>query len=161
MPVNVSQQTLVFFACILTGIISGIFCDVLSITAKKLRFKKSAVFVQDILIWFVILAFFFTVIYKINGAVLRWYVFLGAAFGAVIYILLLRLITIKITSAVIGFVCKIIKKILIIVSFPVRRILRLLRPLAGYVQNIRKKKDIFVQKNIEKMRRIRILLKKV
>ena len=96
MPVNVNQQTIVFFACILTGMVSGIICDILGITAKKLRFNKSAFFVQDIIIWFIILAFFFTVIYKINGAVLRWYVFLGAVLlsNTVVFPIALGIVTV-------------------------------------------------------------------
>lgn len=161
MPVNVTQQTIVFFACILTGIISGIICDMLSITAKKLRFGKSAFFIQDILIWFVILAFFFTVIYKINGAVLRWYIFLGAMFGALFYLLLLRNFVVKITSAVFQVIEKILIKILRIFALPIKKFLTLFKPVGVYVQNARKKTNNFVQKNIEKLRRINILLKKI
>ena len=141
--------------------VSGIICDILGITAKKLRFNKSAFFVQDIIIWFIILAFFFTVIYKINGAVLRWYVFLGAVLGALIYMLLIRKPAVMIVSKVVDFISGIFLKIIRILLFPLKKICVLFRPLVKYVQVARKKKDNFVQKNIEKMRRIKILLKKV
>lgn len=161
MPVNVSQQTVVFFACILAGILSGIEGDFLNITAQKLRFNKSAVFIKDITFWLIILAFFFTVIYRINGAVLRWYVFLGGFFGALFYLLLIRCRTVKIISAVMDFLFKTAEKLLGVLLFPFKKICKLFAPVVGYVQIVRKKKDIFVKKNIEKLRRINILLKKV
>ncbi len=161
MPVNVNQQTLVFLMCILTGMASGIICDVLSITAKKLRFNKSAFFIQDMVIWFIILAFFFSVIYRLNGAVLRWYVFLGAALGALLYILLLRNIIVKIITEIVNFLFRIVWKILRILAFPLKKILKLLRPAFKVVQSARKKLGNFVQKNIEKLKRINILLKKI
>ena len=161
MPVNVNQQTVVFFACILTGLLSGIFCDAISIIATKLRFKKGAVFVKDILFWILTLAFFFTVIYRINGAELRWYVFLGGGFGGLVYILLLRCAAVKIISRVLGILGAIIAKILKILTYPVRLLMKLLRPLDKYVQSAQKKSRNFVQKNIEKLRRIKVLLNKV
>ena len=129
--------------------------------AKKLRFNKSAFFIQDILIWFIILAFFFTVIYRINGAVLRWYIFLGALFGAMLYILILRATTLKVSSGLIDLIFKVLRKTLKILVFPVKKILPVFKPIAKYVQNARKKIHNFVQKNIEKVRRINILLKKI
>ena len=161
MPANVSQQMVVFIACILTGLISGIVFDILSIISQKLRFKKSAVFVQDIFIWVIILSFFFSVIYEINGAILRWYIFLGAFFGSVLYILILRNFSVKIIAAVMNFLAKTLVKIATTILLPVRKILKLFKPLKKYVQIIRKKKDNFVQKNIEKLRRIKILLNKI
>lgn len=161
MPVNVNQQTIVFLMCVLTGMVSGIIWDVLSITAKKLRFNKSAFFVQDILIWGIILAFFFSVIYKINGAVLRWYVFLGAMLGAMLYILTMRNVTVKTAYFTMNFISEIVIKICKVLLFPLRKIIRLFTPVVRIVQNARKKATNFVQKNIEKIRRIKILLKKV
>ena len=161
MPVNVSQQTIVFFACILTGIMSGIIGDFLTVISSKLRFNKGAVFVKDIIFWFIAVGFFFSVIYRLSGAVLRWYVFFGAFFGVLIYILLIRRTALKIIVKIIGFSLEILRKIFKFFILPVKKIARLFKPIARYVQNVRKKKDNFVQKNIEKMRRIKILLKKV
>ena len=107
MPVNVNQQTIVFLMCVLTGMVSGIVWDTLNISAKKLRFNKGAFFVQDIFIWGIILAFFFSVIYKIDGAILRWYVLLGALLGAMLYILTMRNITVKTASFAVNFIFKI------------------------------------------------------
>ena len=161
MPVNVNQQTIVFLMCILTGMVSGIIWDVLSITAKKLRFNKSAFFVQDILIWCIILAFFFSVIYKIDGAILRWYVFLGALLGAMLYILTMRNITVKTASFAVNFIFKIIFAVCKAILLPLKKIMKLFSPILKIVQNARKKTSNFVQKNIEKIRRIKILLNKV
>lgn len=161
MPVNVSQQTVVFLACILTGIASGIIGDFLTVMSSKLRFNKGAVFVKDIVFWFVVVGFFFSVIYRLNGAVLRWYVFLGAFFGGLFYILLIRQTAVRIIVRVIGFFLKFLQKIFGFFMRPIRIICRLFKPIARYVQNIRKKMNNFVQKNIEKIRRIKILLNKI
>ena len=161
MPVNVNQQTLVFLACIITGIFSGIIFDMLSITAKKLHFGKSAVFLQDILIWCIILAFFFSIIYIINGVVLRWYIFIGALFGGLFYILVLRIYTVKTITFVINLIGAAFCRIVRILAFPLKKIARLFKPLKKYVQNLRKKKDNFVQKTVAKLRRIKILLNKI
>lgn len=161
MPVNVNQQTVVFLVCIVTGIISGMLFDLLSITAKKLHFGKSAFFIQDIFLWCTILGFFFGSIYIINGVVLRWYIFLGAIFGVLFYIITLRIFTIKTISSILGLIENIFRKIIKILSLPLAKIARLFLPLKKYVQNILKKKDKFVQKNIAKFRRIKILLKKI
>lgn len=161
MPVNVTQQTMVFLACIITGIISGQLCDVLGLIGAKLRFKKGAVFVKDILFWVATLAFFFSVIYKIDGAAMRWYVFPGGGFGAAIYILVFRDTTVKIASKMLDFLERILCAMLKILAYPVRVLLKILRPLNKYVQNARKRSENFVKKNIEKLRRIKVLLNKV
>lgn len=161
MPVNVSQQMVVFFACVLTGIASCVIGDFLTVTSQKLRFNKGAVFIKDFVFWLIVIGFFFSVIYRLSGAVLRWYVFLGAFFGVVIYILLIRCAVVRIIVKIVDVFLTVLRKILKAVTLPLKKILKLFRPLARYVQNVRKKKDNFVQKNIEKMRRIRILLKKV
>lgn len=161
MPVNVNQQTIVFLACIITGIFSGIIFDALSIFAKKLHFGKSAVFLQDILIWCIILAFFFSTIYIINGVVLRWYIFIGALFGGLFYILVLRIYTVKAIVFIINLISLVICRILGILAFPLKKAACLFKPLKRYVQNLRKKKDNFVQKTVAKLRRIKILLNKI
>ena len=125
MPVNVSQQTVVFLVCIITGILSGILFDLLSITAKKLHFGKSAFFVQDIFLWCIILAFFFGSIYMINGAVLRWYIFIGAILGGLFYILVLRIFIIKTVSCLLDFMGRVVRRIIKILAFPLKKIARL------------------------------------
>ncbi len=161
MPVNVSQQTVVFFACILTGMVSGLTGDFLAVISQKLRFNKGAVFVKDIIFWFLVVGFFFSVIYRLSGAVLRWYVFLGAFFGALLYILLIRRTAVRIIAKMVDFFLNILRKILKIFVRPLKKSVKLFKPLARYVQIVRKKKDNFVQKNIEKLRRIKILLNKI
>ena len=161
MPVNVNQQTIVFLMCALTGMASGMIWDALNIAAKKLRFNKSAFFVQDILVWGIILAFFFGVIYKINGAVLRWYVFLGTVLGAMLYILTVRSFAVRTVSFALNFIFKIISGILKVLVFPLKKVMRLFTPVLKIVQSARKKSSNFVKKNIEKIRRIKILLNKV
>ncbi len=161
MPVNVNQQTIVFLMCVLTGMASGMVCDILNITAKKLRFGKSAFFIQDILIWCIILAFFFSVIYKINGAALRWYVFFGALLGAMLYILMFRAVTVKAVMIIVELIFKIIRKIVRVLLIPVSKMRWIFKPVLKFVQNARKRVRNFVQKNIAKIRRIKILLNKV
>ena len=161
MPVNVNQQTIVFLMCVLTGMVSGIVWDTLNISAKKLRFNKGAFFVQDIFIWGIILAFFFSVLYRINGAVLRWYVFLGAFLGVMLYIFTIRKTTINTAAFLINLVSRIIVKIIKVLLFPIRKMMRLFTPVIKIVQSARKRMSNFVQKNIEKIKRIKILLNKV
>ncbi|MBR5586342.1 MAG: spore cortex biosynthesis protein YabQ [Clostridia bacterium] len=161
MPVNVSQQTMVFLACIIAGTVSGAIFDILGIIGAKLRFKKGAVFVKDLLFWAVTLAFFFSVIYKIDGAALSWFVFPGGCFGVAIYILVFRKRAVSVFSAVLDFLAKILWRILRILAWPARILLKFLRPIGKYVKNAQRRSGNFVKKNIEKIRRVKVLLNKV
>ncbi len=161
MPADVNQQTMVFLACVITGALSGIIYDFLSTLAKVLKFKKAEMFFLDICIWIVSISAFFTVIYTIDGAQLRWYVFLGALMGGLLYLVTIRIVVIKTLSALFRFIAEILMQIVRFFNLPLRLIKRMLRPLNKYVQTARKKSSNFVKKNIEKFRRFKILLKKV
>ena len=165
MPVSINQQTIVFLSCILTGIAMGFFYDLLSGIRNGFSLGKATVFLLDSIFWLAGAIVFFSVLYYTCGGDVRWYVFVGMLLGMFFYLLTLSHIIQPIFTRFVLFVHKLLKKILHILFLPIFKILKFLvklcSPLTKTMKSALKKQKNFVKKNVEKIKRIGILLKKV
>ncbi len=119
---NVSQQTRLFLLSCVTGACLGVVFDFLRVFRIIIKHKKSVVFVEDFLF---ILFFMLTVFTFSTEAVrgeLRFFVFLGAFLGFVIYILTVGTVVVYSVSVILEFIYKILFAIYRIFISPVLRL---------------------------------------
>lgn len=115
----------------ITGIIIGVFFDIFRILRRSFKTPDIITYIEDILFWIFTGIFFIMVLFKFNNGEIRSYVLLGLLFGIMIYMLIISKYFIKINIAII----KIIKKV---VSYPIKIIFKIIKPLTFIVINIRK-----------------------
>ena len=112
------HELFVLFGTFLGGVILGFVFDLFRIFRKNFKGASSFVWVQDILLWAVMLFVVYTVVFITDDGNIRWYQFLGFGTGAVIYMLLLSSFVVKISSAVISFLKMVFKWAFAVFSFP-------------------------------------------
>lgn len=115
----------------ITGIIIGVFFDIFRILRRSFKTPDIITYIEDILFWIFTGIFFIMVLFKFNNGEIRSYVLLGLIFGIIIYMLFISKYFIKINIKII----EIIKKIL---SYPIKIILKIIKPFSFIVINIRK-----------------------
>ena len=115
----------------ITGIIIGVFFDIFRILRRSFKTPDIITYIEDVLFWVFTGIFFITVLFKFNNGEIRSYVLLGLILGIIVYMLSISKYFIKINIAII----KIIKKIL---AYPIRIILKIIKPFSFIVINIRK-----------------------
>lgn len=115
----------------ITGIIIGVFFDVFRILRRSFKTPDIITYIEDILFWIFTGIFFITVLFKFNDGEIRSYVLLGLIFGIIMYMLVISKYFIKINVKII----EIIKKML---SYPIKIILKIIKPFSFIVINIRK-----------------------
>ncbi len=115
----------------ITGIIIGVFFDIFRILRRSFKTPDIITYIEDVLFWVFTGVFFITVLFKFNNGEIRSYVLLGLILGIIVYMLSISKYFIKINMAII----KIIKKIL---AYPIRIILKIIKPFSFIVINIRK-----------------------
>ncbi len=134
----------------ITGIIIGVFFDIFRILRRSFKTPDIITYIEDILFWILTGIFFIIILFKFNNGEIRSYVLLGLISGIVMYMFIISKYFIKISVNII----KIIKKIL---SYPIKIICKLIKPLTFIVINIRKIFiDIFnkISKNDKKYKKI-------
>lgn len=115
----------------ITGIIIGVFFDIFRILRRSFKTPDIITYIEDILFWILTGIFFIIILFKFNNGEIRSYVLLGLISGIVMYMFIISKYFIKISVNII----KIIKKIL---SYPIKIICKLIKPLTFIVINIRK-----------------------
>ncbi len=134
----------------ITGIIIGVLFDIFRILRRSFKTPDIITYIEDILFWILTGIFFIIILFKFNNGEIRSYVLLGLISGIVMYMFIISKYFIKISVNII----KIIKKIL---SYPIKIICKLIKPLTFIVINIRKIFiDIFnkISKNDKKYKKI-------
>lgn len=70
------------------GALLGAAFDTVNVTARRFRFGRGVRSLLDVLYWVAATLLVFRVLVKVNGGVVRPFVFLGLGIGAVLYLLL-------------------------------------------------------------------------
>ena len=150
------SQAYAFAIYILSGLLIGIFFDIFRIHRRSFETSDLITCIQDIAFWLITGLFLLYVIFKFNNGELRWYIFLGAALGIVLYMLIFSKHFIKINVAIITFVKNIFIYIWKFVSIPLIWLKKLIfKPIFFMFINVRKmfKLFIFNQKNQNKIKK--------
>ncbi len=161
MPVATGEQTAVFAACILSGIITGILYDIISAVRHTFGVGKAVVFMLDLFFWTISVIIFFAALQCAGGGEIHWYEPTGAILGFALYMTGISKFFLPPVTRIVGFIKKIIFKLTALFMKPVIRIFkRIFKVTDKFVQNARKKRENFVKNTLEKLRRFVILLKK-
>jgi len=124
---SISEELFIFFATIYGGILIGLIYDLYRIFRRVFRPKKIATLVEDLIFWIVTGAAAFFVLLFSNDGELRFYTFLGFAIGAMLYIWALSPFVIWGITALLKLIKRIVLKLCIIILYPVRKIVLLLK----------------------------------
>ncbi len=158
MVISSKHELFVFFGSLLGGMILGMIFDLFRIVKPSDKTNFIVLGMHDLLLWGVITAAVFAIIFITNNAAVRWYEFAGMALGAVIYFMALSKIFVCFLTAVLHAVKKIFIIVLKIVLFPVNLVYRMLKPLFRFA----KKRLLFLKKVYKNIRsKLRNHLKRI
>ncbi|MGE5474091.1 MAG: spore cortex biosynthesis protein YabQ [Ignavibacteriales bacterium] len=165
LAVSVSSQVIVFFCCILGGLIIGLLFDIFRLSRRIIPTSDLITYIEDIIFWVLVGVIVLVTIFQFNQGQLRGFVFLGMFLGLVFYFmlfsnLLIRLVCYlfslleKITRYVIKLTKKPIKIIVKMIAIPIRMIWFVLKKAAQRIKlrckkifaNIKRSKKIITEK---------------
>lgn len=89
MPLPLADQISVFILTVAIGMLAGFCFDVYRAVRNLFRLRKIGTFLGDILFWLVFTGLSFYILLLGNAGEVRFYVFIGFAIGAFIYLQLL------------------------------------------------------------------------
>lgn len=125
MYTNNLEQLTNFIYFIITGMILGVVFDVFRILRKSFKTSDIITNIQDILFGIITGIILLSSIFLFNKGELRLYLFLGIAFGIIIYMLSISKYFIKLNVTIINF----IKKIIILITKPFIILLKFIKKL--------------------------------
>ena len=165
MPVDVNAQTIQFFACAVSGGAIGVLYNLFAAIRRGFSFGRVATFFVDFIFWIAGTVVFFCILNVSCSGEITWYGLLGAILGLVLYLTSVS----RIVYPVLLNLVKLIKKLLLfcikIFIMPFYKMFKalskLFKPVKKLAQNKRKKASNFVKNNVEKIKRLGILLKKI
>lgn len=125
----VTNQAYLFLIFTINGIIIGLLFDIFRILRRSFKTSDLITYVQDILFWILTgLILLFSIFTFSNGEV-RFYMFLGVFLGCLIYMLLFSKYFIDINVKIIMIIKNIVIKILTIITFPLKLIIKFIRKI--------------------------------
>ncbi|RKO67871.1 spore cortex biosynthesis protein YabQ [Desulfofundulus salinus] len=88
---TLAEQLNAFLLTLLIGLMSGFAYDLYRVLREMLRLRKTGTFVGDLLFWMFLLVLVFALLLVGNNGEVRFYVLLGLALGAGIYLIFFSL----------------------------------------------------------------------
>lgn len=165
MPVSINEQTLIFVSCIAAGILIGFVFDIFRIFRTVRRCGTIGTACGDIVFWIVALCILFATIYITGDGQMRWFVFLGAGGGFLLYLCAVSPTAAKWLLKIVRTTDGILRRCLRIVFVPFFKIFAVFADKCGkmkkIVKNAQRKSSENHKKRLAKLRRIGIILKKV
>jgi spore cortex biosynthesis protein YabQ len=150
-----SDQAWLFLGTVALGFALGFIFDIFRIVRIAVSHKTWMVQAEDLLYWTLVILLMFYFMLSANYGEIRLFAIVGAAIGALLYFYSLSIIIMKVATAIINFVKKVLFAIARIILTPVRFIMRKLKiPLRGLRARYRHSKKAA-------KRNIRVMLKKV
>ena len=137
----VTNQALLFLIFIVNGIIIGLLFDFFRILRRSFKTKDFITYIEDILFWVLTGLLLLYSIFTFNNGEIRLYMFIGAIFGCIIYMLSISNFIVKINTKIIISLKNILSKIINIIFIPFKFIIKFFR-------NILKKPISFIFINI-------------
>lgn len=165
MTVSITEQALIFLACVISGVLTGILYDFLKVLRITLRLGEKAIFILDSMFWVLSALILFSGLYITSGGELRWFIFLGLVLGLLFYFLTISrplvFISLYVLRLIINFFIGAIRFILTPIMWILRFFTPKIKKLSNIIQNIQKKSLRFIQKILANLKRIGIILRKV
>ena len=116
----IQQEIVLFFHSALAGGLLVLGYGLLQALRSAVSHSQMAVAVQDLLYWIFCGIFAFFAAYRENQGNLRFFMFLGAAFGAILMFLTAGRWFVKVLGYIMGILVRIVKKLTKWLIFPVR-----------------------------------------
>ena len=123
----VTNQALLFFIFIIDGIIIGLLFDFFRILRRSFKTKDFITYIEDIIFWVLTGLLLLYTIFTFNNGEIRLYMFIGAIFGCIIYMLSISNFIIKINTKIIISLKNILSKIINIIFIPFKVIIKFLK----------------------------------
>lgn len=165
MTVSINEQTLIFFSCVLAGILIGFIFDIFRIIRTAYKLNKIYTTISDACFWIIALFIVFMTIYITGDGQIRWFVFLGCAIGFLLYLFSISPLIVKTVVKIIRAINAFLWKCLRVIFYPFRKIFKLFAKKSGklkkFVKSAQRKSGEKYKKTLAKLRKIGIILKKV
>lgn len=155
----VINQAYLFLVFTINGIIIGLLFDIFRILRKSFKTSDIITYFQDILFWILTGLILLYSIFNFSNGEIRFYMFLGVFLGCLIYMLIFSKYFIDFNVKIISFLKNIIGKIISIITFPIKIVIKftrkiLIKPINFIIINVNKlkincKKDKKCIKNIK------------
>lgn len=120
-----SSQAYAFLCTIAGGMAIALLYDIFRIFRKTVKTGILAAYIQDLLYWLIVAVIMFMTIYYSNDGELRAYLFLGTFLGVLLYALMFSRIVMGSSMLIIRIAVKLFKFIFLVISYPIRLILRI------------------------------------
>ncbi|MBO4897276.1 MAG: spore cortex biosynthesis protein YabQ [Clostridia bacterium] len=118
MNITIESEITVFGVSIILGVLCGLVFDVFRALRLRIKTGLKTVAFQDILFWIILSALFFGAVYKYNSGQLRFYIFLGALLGLLLYLMTVSRLCILFISLIITGIASVVKLIYKILAYP-------------------------------------------
>ena len=141
----VTNQAYLFLVFTINGILIGLLFDIFRILRRSFKTSDLITYFQDILFWILTGIILLYSIFTFSNGEVRFYMFLGVFLGCLIYMLAISKYFININVKIIITIKKIIGKIISIILFPIKIILK-------FIKRIFFKPINFVTINMKKIR---------
>lgn len=139
MSASISGQVLVFFWCIVGGLIIGVIFDIFRLSRKLIPTSDMITYIEDILFWLLVGVIVLATVFRYNQGQLRGFVFLGMILGTVFYLMAFSNFIIKVITAVFNTAVKMGKTIIKILEKPIKIITSVLKvPTKAVIQIIKR-----------------------
>ena len=149
------NQAYIFIIFTLNGVFIGLLFDFFRILRKSFKTKDLVTYIEDVIFWILTgISIIYSMCVYCNGEI-RFFMVLGIIIGITLYMLTISNYVIKIFVSIILFLKKILEKLIKIVIFPVKIIVKkvILNPISIICINLSKLKMSFLskkRKNMEK-----------
>jgi len=139
LPASIYSQAYIFLCALVGGVLIAFVYDTFRIKRKIISTGTIALYIEDILFWIMVAVIMFMVIYLYNDGEFRGYIIFGSALGAFLYIVLFSRVIVTSLVCVINFAAGVAKMIILVATYPVRLICRILAVPLNLLQKIFKK----------------------
>ena len=155
------NQAYLFLIFTLNGVFIGLLFDFFRILRKAFETINLITYIEDIIFWVLTGISIIFCMYKFSDGNLRLFMFIGLAFGIILYMLTLSKIIINTSVEIITFFKKLFKKIIKIIIIPIKLIYKflykiILKPLFNLYTFLSKKilKLGYLIKNNKKIKKM-------
>ena len=125
----VTNQAYLFLIFTVNGIIIGLLFDIFRILRRSFKTSDIITYIQDILFWILTGLILLYSIFTFSNGEIRFYMFLGVFLGCLIYMLAFSKYFIKINVKIILVFKKIIGKLISIIIFPIKILIRFIKKI--------------------------------
>lgn len=136
MAPSVNNQAYIFLCAVLGGMLIAFLYDLFRIRRKALKTNLAIIYIEDFVYWILVALIMFGVVYFSNDGELRGFIFLGAFLGVVLYVLLLSKLVVGSAMFIIRLICRILKAVWSVLTYPFRVTFRILRVPARFISKV-------------------------